>query len=49
MTLARTPNKVFSREDILERVWKKESYVLERTVDVHITRLRKNWERSANA
>ena len=41
MTLARTPNKVFSREDILERVWKKESYVLERTVDVHITRLRK--------
>lgn len=41
MTLARMPNKVFSREDILERVWKKESYVLERTVDVHITRLRK--------
>ena len=41
MMLARTPNKVFSREDILERVWKKESYVLERTVDVHITRLRK--------
>ena len=39
--LAKNPNKLFSREDILQLVWKEESYVLERTVDVHIARLRK--------
>ncbi len=33
--------KIFSRDDILKKVWKDESYVLERTVDVHIARLRK--------
>ncbi len=39
--LTGTANKIFSREDILKLVWKDESYVLERTVDVHIARLRK--------
>ena len=39
--LTKSPNKIFSREDILQFVWKEESYVLERTVDVHIARLRK--------
>lgn len=39
--LAQNPNKIFSRDDILQLVWKEESYVLERTVDVHIARLRK--------
>lgn len=39
--LSKTPGKIFSREDILQLVWKEESYVLERTVDVHIARLRK--------
>lgn len=39
--LAQSPGKIFSREDILDKVWKDDSYVLERTVDVHITRLRK--------
>lgn len=39
--LAQNPNKLYSREDILQLVWKEESYVLERTVDVHIARLRK--------
>jgi DNA-binding response OmpR family regulator len=33
--------KVFSRDEILEKIWKNESYVLDRTVDVNITRLRK--------
>jgi len=33
--------RVFTREEILASVWKDESYVLERTVDVHIARLRK--------
>lgn len=32
---------VFSREDILKNVWKEETLVLDRTVDVNITRLRK--------
>ena len=32
---------VFSREEILSRVWKEEVYVLDRTIDVNITRLRK--------
>ena len=33
--------KVFSRNDLLERCWPKDVYVLDRTVDVNITRLRK--------
>lgn len=39
--LTKYPNKIFSRDDILKLVWRNESYVLERTVDVHIARLRK--------
>ena len=39
--MAKNPNKMFSREDILTQVWKEESFVLDRTVDVHIARLRK--------
>ena len=39
--LTKNPNKIYSREDILNLVWKNESYVLDRTVDVHIARLRK--------
>ena len=32
---------VFAREEILSRVWKDEVHVLDRTIDVNITRLRK--------
>lgn len=39
--LAQKPNRVFSREEILQQAWSDDGYVLERTVDVHITRLRK--------
>ncbi len=35
------PGRVFSREQILDGVWGREAYVDERTVDVHIGRLRK--------
>lgn len=35
------PNKVFSREELLTRCWPQDVYVLDRTVDVNITRLRK--------
>lgn len=42
-------NRVFSREEILSRVWSDEEGVLNRTIDVNITRLRKkigNYERN---
>lgn len=39
--LLENKGKVFSREDILTRIWKDEVYVLDRTIDVNITRLRK--------
>ena len=39
--LLERPTRVFSREQILDRVWGRDIYVEERTVDVHIRRLRK--------
>ena len=39
--LLQNKGRVFSREDILSQVWKDEAYVLGRTIDVNITRLRK--------
>ena len=35
------PDRVYSREEILKTVWPEDGCVLDRTVDVHITRLRK--------
>lgn len=35
------PNRVYSREQLLDRVWGRNVFVEERTVDVHILRLRK--------
>jgi two-component system phosphate regulon response regulator PhoB len=35
------PGRVFSREQLLDRVWGRDVYVEPRTVDVHIRRLRK--------
>lgn len=39
--LAENPDRIFSREEIIDRVWKDTRFITERTVDVHITRLRK--------
>lgn len=39
--LSSNSGKILSREEILNKVWSGDVYVLERTVDVHITRLRK--------
>lgn len=39
--LAQNPDKVFSRDKIIEIIWQETTYITERTVDVHITRLRK--------
>ena len=41
LLLADNPQRVFSREDIIEKIWKDALYITERTVDVHIARLRK--------
>jgi two-component system phosphate regulon response regulator PhoB len=37
----RNPERVYSREQLLDRVWGGNVYVEERTIDVHIRRLRK--------
>jgi len=39
--LLQHPGKVFSREDLLRHCWPQDVLVLDRTVDVNITRLRK--------
>ena len=36
-----SPDKVFSRNQLLDRVWSQGSFIEDRTVDVHIRRLRK--------
>lgn len=41
LLLLQNKGRVFSREDILHRIWSDEVYVLDRTIDVNITRLRK--------
>jgi len=38
--LALNPNKVFSRDDLLQNIWGTDVYVLARTVDVHIRKVR---------
>lgn len=40
-TLMERPGRVFSRDQLLDRVWGRDIYVDTRTVDVHIGRLRK--------
>jgi len=39
--LMQAPGRVFSREQLLDSVWGRDVYVDERTVDVHVGRLRK--------
>lgn len=41
LLLLQNQGRVFSREDILTKVWNDEAFVLDRTIDVNITRLRK--------
>lgn len=38
---AQKPDTLFSRERIIDIIWKETPYITERTVDVHIVRLRK--------
>lgn len=38
--LASHPGKVFTREDLLDQVWGPDVYVVDRTVDVHVRKIR---------
>ncbi len=38
--LAAHPGKVFTRQDVLNRVWGRDVYVVDRTVDVHVRKVR---------
>ncbi|MDY2975687.1 MAG: winged helix-turn-helix domain-containing protein, partial [Alloprevotella sp.] len=42
------PGRVFSREEILAEVWPDDCYVLDRTVDVHIARVRRKLGEEGN-
>lgn len=49
--LMSNPGRVYSAEEIYERVWESDAYAVENTVMVHISRIRKNWrsiQRSRN-
>lgn len=46
--LASNPNKVFSAEEIFERVWQQESVVSAKTVMVHVSHLRDKIEEATN-
>ena len=37
------PGKLFTREEIMNRVWKDDSFVGDRTIDVHIRKLRQKF------
>ena len=39
--LVENQERIFSREDIINNIWSETPYITERTVDVHIARLRK--------
>ena len=43
------PARVWSREELLDRIWGRDVYVETRTVDVHIGRLRKELSRNGGA
>lgn len=47
--LAERPNKIYSRDHLLDAVWGDDVYVEPRTVDVHIRRLRTKIEEDPNS
>jgi two-component system phosphate regulon response regulator PhoB len=47
--LMERPGRVFSREQLLDGVWGSDVYIDERTVDVHVGRLRKSLNRGDEA
>jgi two-component system phosphate regulon response regulator PhoB len=47
--LMERPGRVFTREQLLDGVWGRDVYIDERTVDVHVGRLRKAINRAGEA
>ena len=47
--LSRNPGRVYSREQILDRVWGDDAFVEPRTVDVHVRRLRSQIEKDLSS
>ena len=47
--LFQNPGRVYSREQILDRVWGDDAFVEPRTVDVHVRRLRAQIEKDLNS
>ena len=45
--LSKVPGDVYNRRDILKNVWGENNHVIERTVDQHISKLRKKLDNSA--
>ena len=46
---AANPERAFSREELLDRIWKNEYDVTDRTIDTHVLRLRKKLGPAAEA
>ncbi|EUJ43168.1 response regulator transcription factor [Listeria riparia] len=46
--LASYPNRTFTREELIERIWKRDYDGSDRTVDVHIKRLRDHFDEKAD-
>jgi DNA-binding response OmpR family regulator len=46
--LAKSPGRIFSREEILRRIWESDVIVTDRTVDVNMTRLRRKLDEHGN-
>jgi two-component system phosphate regulon response regulator PhoB len=44
--LSRSPGRVWSREQILDNVWKEGKFIIDRAVDVHVRGLRKKLKRA---
>jgi two-component system phosphate regulon response regulator PhoB len=47
--LMQSPGRVYSREQLLDGVWGRDIYIDERTVDVHVGRLRKSLSETGEA
>lgn len=46
--LANNPGRVFSRETLLKDVWGNDVYVVDRTIDVHVRKIREKLERHSD-
>ncbi len=46
--LSRYPGRVFTRDQIMDKVWKEGKFIIDRAVDVHIRGLRKKLDKAAD-